>query len=169
MAFGLDADTLNETLQAIVDFSHRTLTNERILDLDHEDVCPVDMVRQMCGEELGVQLIFIPEEYGGMGGATYDVYRVCETMAGLDLGVATSVLATFLGTDPIVVGATPDQRKYWLSRIAEEGLLFAYGATEPDAGSDLGALKTKADRVVEDGKIVGYKINGAKQWISNGG
>ena len=48
-------------------------------------------------------------------------------------------------------------------------ILFAYGATEPEAGSDLGALKTTADRVEKDGKIVGYKINGSKQWISNGG
>jgi alkylation response protein AidB-like acyl-CoA dehydrogenase len=168
MAFGLDADILNETLRAIVDFSHRTLPPDRVLDLDHEDVCPVDTVRQMCGDELGIQLIFIPEEYGGMGGATYDVYRVCETMAGIDLGVATSVLATFLGTDPIVVGATPDQRKHWLSRVAEEGLLFAYGATEPDAGSDLGALKTKAVPVQDNGRIAGYRISGRKQWISNG-
>ena len=51
----------------------------------------------------------------------------------------------------------------------KKGLLFAYGATEPDAGSDLGALQTTADRVMEDGRIVGYKINGSKQWISNGG
>ena len=79
------------------------------------------------------------------------------------------MLATFLGSDPITVGATPEQKKLWLSRIAEEGLLFAYGATEPDAGSDLGALQTTADRVEEDGGVVGYRINGSKQWISNGG
>jgi alkylation response protein AidB-like acyl-CoA dehydrogenase len=90
-------------------------------------------------------------------------------MARIDLGIATAVLATFLGSDPITVGATPEQKKLWLSRIADEGLLFAYGATEPDAGSDLGALQTRADRVEEDGRIVGYKINGSKQWISNGG
>jgi alkylation response protein AidB-like acyl-CoA dehydrogenase len=90
-------------------------------------------------------------------------------MARIDLGIATAVLATFLGSDPITVGATPEQKKLWLSRIAEEGILFAYGATEPEAGSDLGALKTTADQVIKDGKVVGYKINGAKQWISNGG
>ncbi|MGB7865771.1 MAG: acyl-CoA dehydrogenase family protein, partial [Candidatus Sulfotelmatobacter sp.] len=72
-------------------------------------------------------------------------------------------------SDPITVGATPEQKKIWLSRIAEEGLLFAYGATEPEAGSDLGALKTTADPVTKDGRVIGYKINGNKQWISNGG
>src|SRR5207248_8079979 len=97
-----------------------------------------------------------------------DVYRVCEGMARIDLGIATAVLATFLGSDPITVGATPEQKKLWLSRIAEEGLLFAYGATEPEAGSDLPALHTTADRVMKDG-ITGYKTNGNKQWISNGG
>ncbi len=66
---------------------------------------------------------------------------------GIDLGIATAVLATFLGSDPITFGATPEQKKKWLGKIADEGILFAYGATEPDAGSDLGALKTTADRV----------------------
>jgi len=104
-----------------------------------------------------------------MGGNTFDVYCVCEEMARIDLGVATAVLATFLGSDPITVGATAEQKKIWLTRIAEEGLLFAYGATEPEAGSDLGALKTTAEPVLEDGRVVGYKITGNKQWISNGG
>jgi alkylation response protein AidB-like acyl-CoA dehydrogenase len=97
------------------------------------------------------------------------VYLICEEMARIDLGVATSLFATFLGSDPITVGATPEQKKLWLGRIADEGVLFAYGATEPKAGSDLGSLKTTADRVMQDGKVVGYKINGSKQWISNGG
>ena len=51
-------------------------------------------------EELGIQLVFVPEEYGGMGGGAFDVYRVCERMAAIDLGIATSVLATFLGQRP---------------------------------------------------------------------
>ena len=55
-----------------------------------------------------------------------------------------------------------------MGRIAEEGLLVAYGATEPQAGSDLGSLKTRAVPVEEDGKVVGYRISGRKQWISNG-
>ena len=64
-------------------------------------------------------------------------------MAAIDLGVATSVLATALGSDPLAVGATDDQKKLWLGRLAAEGLLFAHGATEPEAGSDLGALRPR--------------------------
>jgi alkylation response protein AidB-like acyl-CoA dehydrogenase len=60
-------------------------------------------------------------------------------MASIDLGVATGVLATFLGSDPIRVGGTKEQKAHWMGRIAEEALLMAYGATEPQAGSDLAA------------------------------
>jgi alkylation response protein AidB-like acyl-CoA dehydrogenase len=166
---GLDADTLDMTLEAIQEFADRHLPADLLLRLDHEDECPVELIRKMCGDDLGIHLLFVPEEYGGMGGGSFDVCRVCEKMAAIDLGVATSVLATALGSDPISVGATADQRKLWLTRLAEEGLLFAYGATEPEAGSDLGALKTTATPVEEDGRVVGYRLNGRKQWISNGG
>src|ERR1017187_2067193 len=162
--------TLKLSLKSLRDFAKKRLPDEKLLELDERDECPIDVVRDMCSpDQLGIQLLFIPEEFGGMGGGAFDVYCVCEEMARIDLGVATAVLATFLGSDPITVGATPEQKKTWLTRIAEEGLLFAYGATEPEAGSDLGALKTTADPVMENGRAVGYKINGSKQWISNGG
>src|SRR5438270_2556591 len=161
--------TLKLSLKSLKDFAKRQLPDEKLLELDARDECPLEIVRDMCSpDKIAIQLLFVPEEYGGMGGGTFDGYRVCEEMARIDLGIATAVLATFLGSDPITVGATPEQKKLWLSRIAEEGLLFAYGATEPEAGSDLPALHTTADRVMKDG-ITGYKINGNKQWISNGG
>jgi acyl-CoA dehydrogenase len=162
--------TLKLSLKSLRDFGKKRLPDEVLIDLDERDECPEEIVHTMCDpDQLGIQLLFIPEEYGGLGGSTFDVYLICEEMARIDLGLATSLFATFLGSDPITVGATPEQKKLWLSRIADEGVLFAYGATEPEAGSDLGSLKTTADRVMQDGKIVGYKINGSKQWISNGG
>jgi len=162
--------TLKLSLKSLRDFAKKRLPEETLIELDERDQCPLDIVRYMCDpDRLGLQLLFIPEEYGGLGGGAFDVYCICEEMARIDLGIATAVLATFLGSDPITVGATPEQKKHWLSRIANEGLLFAYGATEPEAGSDLGALKTTADPVLKDGRIAGYKINGNKQWISNGG
>jgi len=162
--------TLKASIKALKDFAKKQLPDETLQQLDARDECPLEVVRHMCSpDKLGIQLLFIPEEFGGFGGGAFDVYVICEEMARIDLGVATSVLATFLGSDPITVGATPEQKKIWLTRIAEDGLLFAYGATEPEAGSDLGALKTTADPVIENGRTVGYKINGSKQWISNGG
>ncbi len=162
--------TLKLSLKSLRDFAKKRLPDETLIELDERDECPLEIVRHMCSpDKLGIQLLFIPEEFGGMGGGAFDVYCICEEMAHIDLGIATAVLATFLGSDPITVGATPAQKKLWLSRIADEGILFAYGATEPEAGSDLGSLRTTADRVMKDDKIVGYKINGNKQWISNGG
>jgi len=170
MSTGLDLDTLDMILAAIQEFAHRELPEQRLIALDEADEFPADVVHKMCSEELGIQLLFIEEEHGGMGGGAFDVYRVCERMAAIDLGVATSVLATFLGSDPIVAGATPEQKKRWMSRLADEGLLMAYGATEPEAGSDLGALKTVAVPELDaDGQVAGYRITGRKQWISNGG
>jgi alkylation response protein AidB-like acyl-CoA dehydrogenase len=162
--------TLKLSVKSLKDFAKKRLPDETLIELDERDECPLEIVRHMCSpDKLGIQLLFVPEEYGGFGGGAFDVYVVCEEMARIDLGVATAVLATFLGSDPITVGATPEQKKVWLSRIAEEGILFAYGATEPDAGSDLGALQSTAERVMEGDRVVGYKLNGNKQWISNGG
>jgi alkylation response protein AidB-like acyl-CoA dehydrogenase len=166
---GLDQDTLGLIIGAIEEFARGELPDAKLLELDAADEFPVDIVRSMCGEGLGVSLLFIPEEYGGMGGGAYDVYRVCEVLAGIDVGIATGVLATFLGSDPIVFGGTPEQQERWMTRVAEEGLLMAYGATEPEAGSDLASLKTTAEPITENGEVVGYVINGNKQWISNGG
>ena len=65
---GLDRDTLDMMLSSLDAFVAEALPDHRLLDLDHEDVCPEETIRAMCGEGLGVQLVFIPEEYGGLGG-----------------------------------------------------------------------------------------------------
>lgn len=164
----LDVDTLNMVLSTLREYAERKLKPNFLLELDHNDQFPHEVLNELYGQ-VGLHLLFIPEEFGGLGGGAYDVYRISEAISAIDLGIGTGVLATFLGTDPIVVGATHDQKARWMGRIAEEGLLVAYGATEPQAGSDLGTLTTKAVPVEEDGKVVGYKITGRKQWISNGG
>jgi alkylation response protein AidB-like acyl-CoA dehydrogenase len=165
---GLDPDTLELMLSSLDEFIAQSLPERRRLDLDRDDVCPQDTVRAMCGDDLGVHLVFVPEDYGGLGGGAFDAYRVCERLARADVGLATSVFATFLGSDPILVGGTATQRKEWLGRIAERGVLFAYGATEPEAGSDLGALATTATPIEAGGRVTGYRLTGRKQWISNG-
>ncbi|MGD9007329.1 MAG: acyl-CoA dehydrogenase family protein, partial [Desulfobacteraceae bacterium] len=116
------------------------------------------------------QLLFIPEEYGGMGGGARDCCVVTQEMSKICLGVATAFFAIQLGSDPILVGATHEQKEKWLGRIAEGNTLVAYGVTEPEAGSNLAALKTKAEPVTDDnGTVTGYKISGSKQFISTGG
>ncbi len=170
MQNGLDLNTLSIALKSISEFASRELPDTLLLELDERDEFPEEIVRRMSsGEELGIQLLFVPFEYGGMGGGAFDVYRICERMAAIDLGLATSELATFLGSDPLRVGGTEEQKREYLGRIAKEGVMFAYGATEPEAGSDLTALKTVAEPVSENGTVTGYRISGVKQWISNGG
>ena len=169
MAVGLDRDDLDMVLDAIGQYARSHLPDAKLRELDAADEFPEAIVREMCGEGLGVSLLFISEEFGGMGGSAMDIYRVCEQLAAIDVGIATGVLATFLGSDPIMFGGTPEQQKRWMTRIANEGLLMAYGATEPEAGSDLAAMKTTAEPIVENDQVVGYVLNGNKQWISNGG
>lgn len=167
---GLDRETREMILETVKKYAHDHLTPNILLELDHKDEFPVKILQELYDPNtVGLHLLFIPEEYGGLGGNAYDIYRVSEVMASIDLGIATAVLATFLGTDPITVGATAEQKKYWMSKIADEALLVAYGATEPQAGSDLGTLSSKAVPVQDNGHIKGYKLTGRKQWISNGG
>ncbi len=166
---GLDPETLGLALDTLRDFAKQRLPLEVLLEYDARDEMPLEIVREMCGPELGLQLFFVPEEHGGMGAGAFDVYRFCEAMAAIDVGVATGLLATFLGSDPIQVGGTPEQKSRWLGAIADQGILFAYGATEPEAGSDLASLRTVATPVEENGEVVGYRLSGRKQWISNGG
>jgi alkylation response protein AidB-like acyl-CoA dehydrogenase len=168
MGVGLDKESLDGVLATLSEFADRNFPPEKLLELDAKDEMPLDLIREMCGPQLGIHLLFIPEQYNGMGGGAFDVYRLCEQLARIDVGIATGLLATFLGSDPISVGGTAEQKQRWMTRIADEGLLMAYGATEPAAGSDLAALRTTALRIEENGSVVGYKINGRKQWISNG-
>lgn len=169
-AVGLDKETRDMILDTLKKYAEKKLTPDYLLKLDHNDEFPHEVLQELYDPmSLGLHLLFIPEQYDGLGGGAYDIYRVAELMAAIDLGVATGVLATFLGSDPISVGATEEQKKHWYGRIAEEALLMAYGATEPQAGSDLAAMTTKAEPVIADGVVTGYHISGQKQWISNGG
>ncbi|MFN2134783.1 MAG: acyl-CoA dehydrogenase family protein [Candidatus Promineifilaceae bacterium] len=166
----LDSETREMILDTLRRYAEDRLTNEYLLELDHKDEFPREVLNELYDPmRLGLHLLFIPEQYDGLGGGAYDIYRVSELMAAIDLGIATGVLATFLGSDPIRVGATEEQKARWFNRLAQESLLMAYGATEPQAGSDLAAMTTRAVPVEENGAVTGYRISGRKQWISNGG
>jgi alkylation response protein AidB-like acyl-CoA dehydrogenase len=149
----LDAEMLDQILTTLRDYAATNLPTNRLLEIELGHEFPEKVMKDLYDPgQIGLHLLTIPEEFGGLGGGAYDIYRVSEAMASIDLGIATGVLATFLGTDPINVGATPEQKKDWLSALAEHGHFYAYGATEPQAGSDLGALTTTAVPVEENGK-----------------
>src|SRR5512143_1369968 len=166
----LDTEMLDQILTTLREYAEKNLPTSKLLEIELGHEFPEKVMKDLYDpQQIGLHLLTIPEELGGLGGGAYDIYRVSEQMAAIDLGIATGVLATFLGTDPISVGATPEQKAEWLGELAEKGQFYAYGATEPQAGSDLGALSTTAVPVEENGALVGYRISGRKQWISNGG
>jgi alkylation response protein AidB-like acyl-CoA dehydrogenase len=165
----LDPDDIDLVVKTLKEFTEREAPLEKRLEWDRTDTCPADVVRAMLSPDVGLHLVFLPEEHGGMGGGAYDVYRLSMEFAKVDLGLATAMLAVALGTDPIRVGCTETQKAKWLTRIAEEGLIVAYGVTEPEAGSNVQNLKTEATRVTDgDGRVTHYRLNGVKQFISNG-
>jgi len=166
----IDPEMFQMILDSIEKLEKEKLSIETKLKLDLSGDYPSDLIRFIMGPEMGLHLLFISEEYGGLGASAYEIAVISERMAKMDLAIATSFLVVCLGMDPIRVGSTPEQKDKYIPRIAEEGLMMAYGVTEPDAGSNVQALKTKAERVLDDsGKIVAYKINGQKQFITNAG
>ena len=156
-------------LDLLSQIRQRMLTPEKIREWDAKEIFPEEAIRELLGPEIGLQLLFLPEEFGGMGGGARDVAAVSEQLGKICLGIATGFLVIHLGSDPILVGGTGEQKRKWLGRLAEEGSIVAYAVTEPEAGSNLAALTTTATPVVgDDGAVTGYRINGNKQFISNG-
>jgi len=167
---GLDAESRQMVLDTVGQLKKRLLIQEKIMEFDRKEIFPEETIREMLSPEIGLQLLMIPEAYGGLGGGARDSCAVTREMAKICLGVTTAFFAIQLGADPIIVGGTEAQKQKWLGAIADGKALVAYAVTEPDAGSNVAALKTKAEPVIDgDGAITGYKLNGTKQFITNGG
>ncbi len=168
--YGLDPESRQMVLDTVAQLKKRLLTPEKIFEFDREEIFPEKTIREMLGPEIGLQLLMIPEEYGGLGGGARDSCAITREMAKICLGITTAFFAIQLGADPIIVGATEEQKQKWLGKIAAGEALVAYAVTEPDAGSNVASIKTKAEPVKDDsGRITGYRINGTKQFISTGG
>lgn len=167
---GLDATSRQMVVDMVRQLKNRLLTKEKILEFDRKEIFPEDVIREMLGPDIGLQLLFVPEAYGGMGGGALDCCLVTREMSKICLGIATAFFAIQLGSDPLRVGGTEEQKQKWLGAISKGACLVAYAVTEPEAGSNVASLKTKAEPVMDDdGNITGYTINGTKQFISTGG
>ena len=167
---GLDAESLQMVLDTVAQLKKRLLTKEKVLEWDQKEIFPEDVIREMLGPEIGLQLLMIPEAYGGLGGGARDSCAITREMSKICLGITTAFFAIQLGADPLLVGGTEEQKQKWLGQISAGEALVAYAVTEPDAGSNVASIKTKAEPVKdESGEITGYSISGAKQFISTGG
>jgi short-chain 2-methylacyl-CoA dehydrogenase len=132
-------------------------------ELDRTKAFPYDIVRRL--GELDLMGIPYPQEYGGAGGDSLAYALAVEELARVDSSVAITVCAhTSLGTQPIYLYGSEQQKRQWLPRLCAGERLAAFGLTEPEAGSDAGNTQSRA--MLEDGEWV---INGSKQFITNAG
>jgi short-chain 2-methylacyl-CoA dehydrogenase len=132
-------------------------------ELDRTKAFPYELVSKM--GELGLMGIPFPEQYGGGGADTLAYALAVEELTRIDSSVAITMAAhTSLGTMPIHLWGTDEQKDDWLPQLCSGQKLAAFGLTEPEAGSDAGNTHTRA--ALEDGQWV---VNGAKQFITNSG
>jgi short/branched chain acyl-CoA dehydrogenase len=159
----LDLTPEHELLRRTV----REFAEERVApvaeELDREHQFPYELVADLA--ELGLMGMTIPEEYGGAGTDTVSYAIAVEELTRVDSSVAITVAAHHsLGTLPIFYFGNEQQKREWLPQLASGEKLAAFGLTEPGAGSDAGATRTRAE--LRDGQWV---VNGSKIFITNAG
>ncbi|WP_167341755.1 acyl-CoA dehydrogenase family protein [Nonlabens sp. SY33080] len=133
---------------------------------EKKDYALTEEVMRKAGE-MGFLGVAVPEEYDGLGMGFVSTMLVCDYISGATGSIATAFGAhTGIGTMPITLYGTEEQKKKYVPKLATGEWFGAYCLTEPGAGSDANSGKTKAE-LTEDGKH--YKINGQKMWISNAG
>ncbi len=156
---------LTEEQQMIVETA-RDLTREKILpvraELDEKNEFATDVLRDMAKADLFS--IFVPEEYGGLGGGCFEMVLALEALARGCVGIATSFAAHALGIYPVMLVGSDELKEKYLPGIASGDIWAAFGLTEANAGSDASGVQTTA---VLDGDH--WVLNGTKQWITNGG
>jgi alkylation response protein AidB-like acyl-CoA dehydrogenase len=131
---------------------------------DREHRFPRDLYARLA--ELGLMGVCVPEEYGGAGADFLSYVLVLEELSRADAGVGVTVAVhTSACTLPLLTFGTDEQRARFVPPLARGEGLGAFALTEPEAGSDAGALRTRAEPM---GDGDGWRISGAKQWITNG-
>jgi alkylation response protein AidB-like acyl-CoA dehydrogenase len=156
---------LNEDQKSIQKIA-RKIAEEKVVpiraELDETGEFPWAIMKNCA--ETGLFGVSIPEEYGGIGGGTFENCIVVEELSKACLGVSVSYAASLLGTYPILLGASEEQKRKYIPQIASGKKLGAFGLTEANAGSDAQGIRTEAKKVGDE-----YILNGTKQWITNGG
>ncbi len=157
--------TLSEELLQLRDMVRELVKREVIparAELDEKEEFPVKILEKI--KEAGLFAALYPEEFGGLGLGMMGSVVMSEEMAYGCLGVGTTVFASRLGSLPIDIGGSQEQKERWLPPLAAGDKLGAFGLSEPNAGSDVPGMQMTA---VKKGDR--YILNGTKQWISNGG
>ena len=162
----MDKLFFNEEHKMLVEMARDFADNEITpiaAELDESESFPRALVNQMA--ELGLMGIPIPEELGGAGMDTVAYAAAVMEIARADASVAITMAAhTSLGTSPILIAGTDEQKQKYIPPLASGEMIGAFGLTEPEAGSDAGATKTTAVKKGDE-----YVINGGKIFITNAG
>jgi alkylation response protein AidB-like acyl-CoA dehydrogenase len=155
---------LTEEQQMIIETA-REIAQKKILPVrekyDHEGIFPWDVVKSLADADLCG--LYIPQEYEGFGGGVFALCLAVEELSKVCGGISLAMAATALGTFPILLFGSDDQKTKYLPDIAKGRKLAAFGLTEANAGSDALGMKSAARK---DGDH--YILNGTKQWITNG-
>jgi acyl-CoA dehydrogenase len=154
-------DEQNALRELARDFAAKEI-RPREAECDEKMQHPADVIAK--AHELGLMNLHVPEEYGGLGLGAFDGMLVGEELYWGCAGIGTSVSANGLGSGPVVIAGTDEQKATWLAPLLEEPILCSFGLSEPGAGSDVASLKSTA---VRDGDE--YVINGSKTFITNAG
>jgi acyl-CoA dehydrogenase len=123
---------------------------------------PVDVIGK--AHEVGLMNLHVPAEYGGLGLNAFDGMLIGEELNWGCTGIGTSLGANGLGTGPVLIAGSDEQKARWLPPLVESPILCSFGLSEPDAGSDVARLKTTAVRRGDE-----YVLNGSKTFITNAG
>jgi len=152
--------------QEMIRDTARQIAEEKVIpiraELDEKNEYPWEAIKVLAQSDMIG--LFIPEEYGGMGKGCLELCIAVEELSRACLGVSTTYAANALGTYPILLFGTHEQKSKFLPAIAAGKRLVAFGLTEANAGSDAGGIQTTARLEGNE-----YVLNGAKQWITNGG
>lgn len=153
-------------LQKTVKQMARTIAEDKMLplraELDEKEEFPKSVIQELADTDL--LALYIPEEYGGLGGGCFELCLVTEELGRICAGLAVSYAVNALGSMTLLEYGSEEQKRKYLPDIASGKKLTAFALTEETAGSDASAIKTTATRVDD-----GYIINGTKQFITNAG
>ncbi len=153
-------------LQKTVKQMARTIAEDKMLplraELDEKEEFPKSVIQELADTDL--LGLYIPEEYGGLGGGCFELCLVTEELGRICAGLAVSYAVNALGSMTLLEYGSKEQKRKYLPDIASGKKLTAFALTEETAGSDASAIKTTATRVDN-----GYIINGTKQFITNAG
>src|ERR687895_2371715 len=131
-------------------------------EYDEHSTHPQDVIAK--AHQIGLMNVHVPEEYGGPGLPGFEGMLIGEELSWGCSGMAVSIVANTLGSAPVLIAGTDEQRRAWLPPLLEEPILCSFGLTEPDAGSDVARIKTSAERRGDE-----YVLNGSKTFITNAG